>query len=89
MINKEQLLRGAIEKYEGEIMTLQVMVMGLKTELNLGRYKENNQSQETKDACISLVSKSPDTNIKQSTKSEILKDYPIKKKQEERQGDGL
>ena len=48
MINKEQLLKDAIEKYEGEIMILQVMVMGLKTELSLGRYRENNQSQQNK-----------------------------------------
>ena len=35
-MNKEQLLKDAIEKYEGEIMILQVIVMGLKTELILG-----------------------------------------------------
>lgn len=47
-MNKEQLLRNAIEKYEGEIMTLQVMVMGLKTELALGRYSQNQRGDDDK-----------------------------------------
>lgn len=69
---KDKELKQKLSRIQSKAFNLQFDIQRLLAELDI----ENNQSQETKEPCLNLhTSKSPDTNVKQSTKSEILKDY--------------